>query len=202
MQPNLSRPARRALLVVHVVVSVGWLGLTLCLLALGIAGAASGSADTAEAAYRAMKIFGDWLIAPISLASLLSGVALSLGTPWGLARYRWVYIKFWLTVPAVGASIVALRAEIASAAGDASAGRAVPSAVDLVIAPSVALGVYLFLTAISVLKPWGLTARGRRWQAARRSSAAGGGDKAGDKAGAGARSGRRVAARAQVRSRA
>ncbi|NUS84279.1 MAG: DUF2269 domain-containing protein [Streptomyces sp.] len=198
--PNLSRPARRALLVVHVVVSVGWLGLTLCLLALGIAGAASGSADTAEAAYRAMKIFGDWLIAPISLASLLSGVALSLGTPWGLARYRWVYIKFWLTVPAAGASIFALRAEIASAAGDASAGRAVPSTVDLVIAPSVALGVYLFLTAISVLKPWGLTARGRRWQAGRRSSGAGAG--AGDKAGAGARSGRRTASRTPARSRA
>lgn len=185
MKPNLSRPARRALLVVHVVVSVGWLGLTLCLLALGIAGAASGSAETAEAAYRAMKIFGDWLIAPISLASLLSGVALSLGTPWGLARYRWVATKFWLTVPAAGASIFALRAEIASAAADASAGRTVPSSVDLVIAPSVALGVYLFLTAISVLKPWGLTARGRRLRA-------GSGT-----AGAGTRSGGRVAARSQ-----
>ncbi|MER6139343.1 DUF2269 domain-containing protein [Streptomyces sparsogenes] len=186
MQPNLSRPARRALLVVHVVVSVGWLGLTLCLLTLGVAGAASGSADTAEAAYRAMKIFGDWLIVPISLASLVSGVVLSLGTPWGLARYRWVVTKFWLTLPAAAASVLALRAEIDSAAADASAGRAVAATTDLVIAPSVALGVYVFLTAISVLKPWGLTARGRRMRAGSRPS------------GARTRSGPRAAARSQA----
>jgi hypothetical protein len=36
------------------------------------------------------------------------------------------------------------------------------------VAPSVSLGVYAFLTAISVVKPWGLTARGRRLRGHRR----------------------------------
>ena len=37
--------------------------------------------------------------------------------------------------------------------------------IDLVVAPSVATATYLFITAISVLKPWGLTRRGRRLRA-------------------------------------
>ncbi|MEV0602375.1 DUF2269 domain-containing protein [Streptomyces sp. NPDC050315] len=175
---QLSRPARRATLVVHVVVSVGWLGLTLGLLALGIAAASadvsretdavagSGTADAATelaaAAYRSMKIFIDWLIVPLAVLTLVSGLVLSLGTPWGLARHRWVVTKFWLTLGAVIATALALRAQINTAAGAVTADRPVPPEVDLVVTPAVALTLYVFLTAVSVLKPWGLTARGRR----------------------------------------
>ncbi|TDC20780.1 DUF2269 domain-containing protein [Streptomyces sp. 8K308] len=165
---ELRRPVRRALVVGHVVVSVGWLGLTLCLLVLGIAGATTDSAATAEAAYRAMKIFGDWLIAPLALTTFVSGLVLSLGTPWGLARYRWVYAKFWLTLVAGVASLLAFRATIDEAAAEVAVGRAVPDPAGLVAPPSVSLGLYLFMTAISVLKPWGPTRRGRAALAARR----------------------------------
>ncbi|MFI8995629.1 DUF2269 domain-containing protein [Streptomyces sp. NPDC053542] len=165
---QLSRSARRAILVVHVVVSVGWLGLTLGLLALGIAastaggGGADAASELAAAAYRSMKIFIDWLIIPLALLTLISGLVLSLGTPWGLARHRWVVTKFWLTLGAVTATVLALRTQIGAAAGAVVAGRPVPPETDLVVAPAVALALYVFLTAISVLKPWGPTARGRR----------------------------------------
>jgi len=169
---QLKRPVRRALLVTHVVVSVGWLGLTLGVLALGIAGATAGSAEAAAGAYRSMNVLGDWLLIPVSLLSLISGVVLSLGTPWGLARYRWVYVKFWLTLVTTAATAFALRARIDAAMADVAAGRAVGAATDLIVAPSVSLGVYAFLTAISVVKPWGLTARGRRLRGLRRDRAA------------------------------
>ncbi|WP_055546002.1 hypothetical protein [Streptomyces sp. NBRC 110028] len=172
---QLKRPARRALLVVHVVVSVGWLGLTLGVLALGITGAAAGSAEAAAGAYRSMHVLGDWLLIPVSLLSLLSGVVLSLGTPWGLARHRWVYVKFWLTLVTTAATAFALRARIDAAMADVSAGRAVGATTDLVLAPSVSLGVYVFLTAISVIKPWGMTAWGRRLRGNGRLSGAGSG---------------------------
>ncbi|MGI5469834.1 DUF2269 domain-containing protein [Streptomyces sp. CA-132043] len=185
---QLSRPARRATLVVHVVVSVAWLGLTLGLLALGIAAAAaaaedgasgstgttsgagasstagtsSAAVDLARAAYRSMKVFVDWLIVPLALLTLVTGLVLSLGTPWGLARHRWVVTKFWLTLGAVAATVFALRTQVNSAAAAVTAGRPVPPEVDLVAAPAVALTLYVFLTAVSVLKPWGPTARGRR----------------------------------------
>jgi hypothetical protein len=159
---QLKRPVRRGLLVVHVVVSVGWLGLTLGMLALGITGAVAGSADEAGAAYRSMDVLGDWLLIPVSLLALVSGVVLSLGTPWGLARYRWVWVKFWLTLVTTGATVFALRARVNAAMVDVTADRTVGATTDLILAPSVSLGVYVFLTAISVVKPWGPTARGRR----------------------------------------
>lgn len=162
---QLSRPARRSVLVLHVAVSVSWLGLTLGLLALGITGYASDSPDMAAAAYRAMKIFGDWLVLPVALLSLVSGLVLSLGTPWGLARYRWVVIKFWLTLLTLLLSVFALRPGINHLAAEAVACTPAPG-FPLVVAPAVATATYFFLTALSVLKPWGPTKRGRRLRAA------------------------------------
>ncbi|MET8700325.1 DUF2269 domain-containing protein [Kitasatospora sp. NPDC058032] len=170
---RLPRHARRVWLVVHVAFSVGWLGLTAGVLALGIAGRFSDDPDTVRAAYLAQQIFADWLLIPVSLVSLLSGVLLSLGTTWGLLRYRWVATKFWLTLAATLASIFALRAFIHDAAGQVAAGTVPPDGRAphvLVIAPSVALTIYLVATVLSVVKPWGMTKRGRRLAAEARAA--------------------------------
>ncbi|WP_405797113.1 DUF2269 domain-containing protein [Streptomyces sp. NBC_01506] len=159
MKP-LKRPARRALLVVHVAVSVSWLGLTLGLLTLGITAYTTGDSTLTEASYRAMKVFADWLLVPVAVLTLVSGLVLSLGTPWGLASHRWVWVKFWLTLITAAATAFALRPEISNAAGNGG----VPD-ISLIAAPSVATGAYLFMTVISLLKPWGLTRRGRRLRA-------------------------------------
>ncbi|GAA4659396.1 hypothetical protein GCM10023324_06280 [Streptomyces youssoufiensis] len=47
-------------------------------------------------------------------------------------------------------------------AAQAGAGGHVANPADVIIPPAVALATYVFITVISVLKPWGLTARGRR----------------------------------------
>ncbi|MEV6108931.1 DUF2269 domain-containing protein [Streptomyces sp. NPDC051940] len=189
---QLTRRPRRAALVVHVVVSVGWLGLSLGLLALSIAGYTSGSAAVAEASYRSMKVFTDWLILPIAFTTLLSGVLLSLGTVWGLARHRWVWIKFWLTLIATTATVFSLRPAVNSAASDAIARVPVEAGQDLLFAPSVSLSIYLFCTVVSVLKPWGLTRRGRRLREAR--VAGGAADRKADRA-AGGRTDRKATGR-------
>jgi hypothetical protein len=164
---QLPRPARRGFVIAHVVASVGWLGLTLCLLVLAATGATTDSAATAEAAYRAMKIFGDWLLMPLAISTIVTGVVLSLGTPWGLARHRWVFVKFWITLGAATASLLAFRTTINEAAEHVAAGEPVADAAGLLAPPCVSLALYLFNTAISYLKPWGLTRRGRRERAAR-----------------------------------
>lgn len=158
---QLSRRARRGTLALHVCASAGWLGMTLCLLALGLTAALTDSGAVAEAAYRSMKVFGDWLLGPLALATLVSGVLLSLGTRWGLARHWWVWIKFWLTLAAASASILAFRVRIDSTVADVLAGRPVLP-YELVVPPVVSLGAYTFMTVVSVLKPWGMTRRGRR----------------------------------------
>ncbi|SER53810.1 DUF2269 domain-containing protein [Streptomyces qinglanensis] len=159
--PQLSRRARRGTLALHVCSSAGWLGMTLCLLALGLTAALTGSGPAAEASYRSMKVFADWLLAPLALLTLASGVLLSVGTRWGLARYWWVWIKFWLTLAAILASVLLFRTRIDSTVADVAAGRPILP-YELVIPPLVSLGAYTFMTVISMLKPWGRTKRGRR----------------------------------------
>ncbi|WP_070009151.1 hypothetical protein [Streptomyces abyssalis] len=163
--PRLPRPARRAVLVAHVTVSVGWLGISLCLLTLAIAAADDPDA-LAVPASTAMKLFADWLLLPVALLSLTTGLVLSLGTSWGLARHRWVWVKFWLTLAATGLTVFSFRPGAGEAAAMAAAGETVP-ATDLLVPPAVSLALYAFLTAVSVLKPWGPTRRGRRLREAR-----------------------------------
>ncbi|QDY77796.1 DUF2269 domain-containing protein [Streptomyces qinzhouensis] len=172
MKP-LSRPARRTLLVVHVSASASWLGLTLGLLALAVtavttdppAGTADGGpGGIVEAAVRSMKVFTDWLVLPLALVTLGSGLLLALGTPWGLARHRWVLIKFWLTLITLTATALALRPGVDATVETVTSGAG-PAPVDLMAGPIVSFCTYLFMTAVSVLKPWGPTRRGRRLRA-------------------------------------
>ncbi|MFE6621190.1 DUF2269 domain-containing protein [Streptomyces sp. NPDC057740] len=162
---KLSRPLRRAALVVHVIASAGWLGLTVGLLALAVAAVTTGSAVTVEASVRAMKLFADWLLLPVAFLTLVSGLVLALGTQWGLARYRWVYVKFWLTLATTAATAFALRPGLGANVAAVAAGGPLPDATGLMMGPIVSLSAYVFMTVISVLKPWGPTRRGRRLRA-------------------------------------
>lgn len=149
----------------HVCASVGWLGLSLCLLTLALNALGSGT-GSAAVSYPAMKLLVDWVLFPLALLSWASGLVLALGTHWGLARHRWVWVKFWATSAALVASALAFRAGVNEAYHAVRAGEPV-NGVDLVFPPAVSLSLYVFLAVVSVLKPWGLTARGRRHQRAR-----------------------------------
>lgn len=180
---KLSRPARRASLVVHVAVSASWLGLTLGLLALAVTATTTRSAVTAEASVRAMRLFADRLLLPLAFLTLLSGVLLSVGTSWGLARHRWVLTKFWLTLVTTAATAFALSPGVNSSLAGLTAGGPPPGPGDLLPGPVVSLGAYVFMTAISVLKPWGLTRRGRNHRAGAEAPAAPEGRPAGGRTG-------------------
>jgi hypothetical protein len=161
---RLSPPWRKGVLTLHVILSVGWLGLDLVLLVLGVAGLTR-DGGTGRAAYLAMGVLADVLLLPVSLGALLSGVVVSLGTKWGLLRHWWVVVKLALTLVAFTASNLALRASIAEAV--ALAADVPPAApgrvgVSLVAAPSVALAIYVTATVLSYFKPWGRTRSGPR----------------------------------------
>lgn len=137
--------------------------MTLCLLAMAVTAMLTSDADTVRAAYRAMKIIGDTLVIPVSLTALLSGLWLSLATPWRLFTWRWVTVKFWLTLSAATASVFALRARLDQAAHVAAV-HPVGSIADMqlgslrqsmVIIPTVATCVYVANVVIAVTKPWG-----------------------------------------------
>ena len=45
-----------------------------------------------------MELIAWYVIVPLALASLLTGIVLALGTKWGLFRHYWVLISFLLTI--------------------------------------------------------------------------------------------------------
>jgi hypothetical protein len=52
-----------------------------------------------------------------------------------------------------------------SAVTAVAAGGPLPDAGDVLFGPVLSLSAYVFMTVISVVKPWGLTRRGRRLRA-------------------------------------
>lgn len=106
MSRAMSPRFRKLLLTTHVVCSVGWIGAVVAFLVLSIAGLASRDADTVRGAYLAMDLIGGYVIVPMSLASLATGLLQALGTRWGLLRHYWVLTKFLLAVLATTALMV------------------------------------------------------------------------------------------------
>src|SRR5215207_2863119 len=88
---------RKLVLTVHLTVSVGWIGAVAAYLALGVSAVTSHDAQTVRAAWIAMELTGWSVIVPLALAALVTGIALSLGTRWGLFRHYWVVISLVLT---------------------------------------------------------------------------------------------------------
>src|SRR5918998_728434 len=89
---------RRFTFTAHVTSSVGWVGAVVVFLALGAIGLTSQDEKTVRGAYLVMAPAAWFVLVPLAHASLLSGVALSLGTPWGLIRHYWVALKLVITL--------------------------------------------------------------------------------------------------------
>lgn len=51
-----------------------------------------------RAAWFAMELTGWFVIVPLAVGSLLTGIVQALGTTWGLFRHYWVLLKLLLTV--------------------------------------------------------------------------------------------------------
>ena len=164
MSPGL----RKVALIAHVTFSVGWLGSVAAFLALAIAGLNSRDAQIVRAAYLAMEVVGWFVIVPLSIASLLSGLVQSLGTVWGLFRHWWVVLKLVMTVIATLVLLVHMRpiGHLADAvrAATLSGGELGGLRVQLIADAGAAIIVLLVTTTLSIVKPRGLTRYGWRQQ--------------------------------------
>lgn len=162
MRPRL----RKLALTAHVTVSVGWLGAAAAFLALAIAALVSRGAETVRGAYVGMEVVGWFVIVPFCLAALVTGLVVSLGTPWGLFRYYWVLLKFLIT--GVSTLILFGFTSTLSSLGNLAADTAL--SIDQLRAlnqsPAIHSGggllVLLVTTILAVYKPWGITPYGTR----------------------------------------
>ena len=162
--PRLPRRARTALLTMHVAVSVGWLGLDGALVALEVTGLGTSDPGARAGIAAAMAAIVIWVLIPVVFCSLVSGLVLALSTSWGLVRYWWVLIKCGIagTLTASGLLLMLPRLH------QIIAGDAEPVGMQMLIGRSVALGLLLAATGLSVIKPWGKTPHGRSMRTGRR----------------------------------
>ena len=163
MTPGLRKFVRTA----HVIFTVGWLGAVAGFLALAIAGLTSQDVQLVRAAYPAMELMTRFVIVPLSLAPLLTGPILSLGTPWGLFRHYWILVKFLITILSTLILLVHIQpiGYLSSVAAEGTLSNADRGAqVQLVVAAAAGLLALLVATTLAVYKPRGMTPYGWRKQ--------------------------------------
>lgn len=162
MTPGL----RKFALTAHIAVSVGWLGAVAVFLALAVVGLTSQNAQTVRAAYIAMESIGWFVLVPLALASLLTGLVQSLGTKWGLFRHYWVLFKLGINVFAT--IILLMYTQTLGSLADVAAGSAADLGVLRSPSPVLHAGAGLVLllvaTSLAVYKPHGMTRYGQRKQ--------------------------------------
>ncbi len=157
MTPGL----RKFVLTVHLAVSVGWIGAVVAYIALDVTAVTSQDVQMVRAAYLAMELTVWYVIVPLALAALLTGLVMSLGTPWGLFRHYWVLITLVLTILTTVVLLLETRtisymAEVAASGADP---RELPGSLPHSVGGLVLL---LVITMLNVYKPRGLTPYGWR----------------------------------------
>lgn len=162
MSPNV----RKLALTAHLVSSISWMGAVAGFVVLDIAALNDSDPQVASAAYLSMALITRFVIVPLALSALLTGLIQALGTPWGLLRQYWIVVKLALTL---FATVILLQkvALINYAAFLASKPQISDLALQQLGRPLAVhsvggLLVLLVITFISVYKPWGLTLYGKR----------------------------------------
>ena len=157
MPPSL----RKLVLLSHVVSSVGWLGAVACFLALALVGQLGADETVARAAYVAMELLGWLVVVPLAFLSLGTGIVQSLGTQWGLLTHYWIAIKLFLTLFATIVLLVHMypTSEVAEEAAALNADFADLHSLRVQLIADAAAGLLtlVFLTALSIYKPRGVT---------------------------------------------
>jgi uncharacterized membrane protein len=155
------RPAtRKALTTLHVITSVTLLGHVLVVIALTLAALFSDDTGVVRATFRLEQLTVHTVGIPLALLALLTGVTLSLVTPWGLFRHKWVVAKLVLLLATVACGIAAVRpwvAQLVEATGAGTlTGSQLGTTVWLLLAAGLAQCAALVLaTTLSVYKPKG-----------------------------------------------
>jgi len=163
MTPRL----RKFALATHITLAVGWIGAVAGYIALDVAAATSQDAQTLRAAYLAMELIAWYVIVPLALASLLTGLLMSLGTKWGLFRYYWVLISLLLTI--IATVVLLVETQTISYFADIAANPTTSSedlrALGSTLVHSVGgTMVLLVIVVLNVYKPRGMTRYGWRKQ--------------------------------------
>ena len=116
-------------------------------------------------AWVAMELTGWFVLVPLALGSLLTGVILALGSRWGLVRYYWVLMAVVLTT--VATVVLVLHMPAVSAQADVArvaTGEGLDALGGDLLHPAVGLVLLLVIQVLNIYKPPGMTRYGWRKQ--------------------------------------
>ena len=155
---------RRLTFATHVTSSAGWVGAVLVFLALASIALISEDERTVRGAYLVMAPAGWLVLVPLAHASLLSGIALSLCTPWGLFRHYWVVLKLAITLFSTVILLIYMGTfrQMAGVAADPVVKLGLVRNPSPVVHAVLALILLLIATWLAVYKPFGVTPYARR----------------------------------------
>jgi hypothetical protein len=145
-----SQRVRQTILTAHIMMSVGLLGDSAGFLAVAIRAARAADHDVVVQLAKVLNMFALVFGIPLSFGALLSGLALGLGTKWGVFRYPWVTTKLLLIVSVmlVGGFIIGPALTVILERGGGDTSRLIAAASYDVLALGLATG-------FSVFKPGG-----------------------------------------------
>jgi hypothetical protein len=138
--------ARHALLTAHIMMSVGLLGDSGGFLAVAIRLSRTNDPAARLELLKLLNMFSLGFGIPLSVGTLASGIALGLGTRWGVLRYPWVVAKLLLIVSVMfvgGFFIGPAEQAMLQGQGDATA-QLIGAAFYDVIALAIATGLSVF----------------------------------------------------------
>jgi hypothetical protein len=163
----MEKSLRKFSLITHVTLATGWIGAAAAYLVLVVAAMISDDLLTLRAAWIAMELIGWYLIVPLALASLISGLVMSLGTPWGLFRHYWVIASFGLTIVATAVLLghMPTVSTVARAAVEPEMANVAALHAGLrgeLLHAGVGILILFVIEGLNFYKPSGMTAYGRR----------------------------------------
>jgi hypothetical protein len=142
----LPRRAREALLTAHIIISVGLLGDSAGFLAVAIRASALDDPVRLAELGDVLGMFSAVFGIPLSFGAIITGVALGLGTKWGVFRYPWVAAKLALIVSVMlvgGLVINSAQARLMAGASDTIPNLIAAGAYDVVaLSTAVVLSVF------------------------------------------------------------
>lgn len=143
---------RKPLLTLHVAASVSLIGTDLVLVLLG---AWSLTGANPRSVYPPAFLVEAWLVAPLAVIALGTGVLQGVLTSWGLVRYWWTTIKLAITATFTVLIFAVLLPRLAHNADAANAGQAFTAAqrTTITLVPAIAVALLVLNVALGLAKP-------------------------------------------------
>lgn len=159
----MSPTVRKSALALHLTVSMGWIGAAGAYWALAFWVAFSQNAKTVSAGWMAMEIIGWSVLVPLSAATVLTGLLMSVGSPWGLFRHYWVVISLVVTVVATGVLILHMPdVSLAAAAAQKPGAGGLDHVGSDLFHSTLGIATLVGVAVLNIYKPRGLTRYGWR----------------------------------------